>query len=202
MKDYNLKLSVRNNKILSMMKIYEISNNAELSKLTGLSPSTIGNMVNLKDSGLNGSGRIRSQYKRLAVFFKVLPEDIIPEAQMTDGLEYNSCNVEVNLNEMLSLTGKEAELIEYKSEDCKDVVNIADNLLSTLTNRESSIVKMTFGIDCDKKTMSEIGSILNITRNRVKQIADRAIWKIRNIAIKNGDLNTILEALNTQKSLN
>lgn len=52
--------------------------------------------------------------------------------------------------------------------------------LSTLTAREENILRMRFGIDCeDNYTLDQIGSMYNLTRERIRQIERRALKKIR-----------------------
>lgn len=51
--------------------------------------------------------------------------------------------------------------------------------LATLTERESEIVKMFFGIDCQEMTLEEIGDTFQLTRERVRQIKEKAIKRLR-----------------------
>ena len=51
---------------------------------------------------------------------------------------------------------------------------------STLKDREANIIRMRFGIDDNEsKTLDEIGKVLGITRERVRQIEGRALNKIK-----------------------
>ncbi|MBQ7388612.1 MAG: sigma-70 family RNA polymerase sigma factor [Paludibacteraceae bacterium] len=54
-----------------------------------------------------------------------------------------------------------------------------DRALSTLTERESEIIKMFFGIGCQEMTLEEIGDKFGLTRERVRQIKEKAIRKLR-----------------------
>ena len=55
-----------------------------------------------------------------------------------------------------------------------------DNLLnSILKEREAQIIKQTFGIDCPEKSQEEVSQELGLTRERVRQIRERALLKIR-----------------------
>jgi RNA polymerase primary sigma factor len=55
-----------------------------------------------------------------------------------------------------------------------------DNLLkSMLKDREALIIKETFGIDCPEKSQEEVSQELGLTRERVRQIRERALLKIR-----------------------
>lgn len=54
-----------------------------------------------------------------------------------------------------------------------------NRVLSTLTDRESDIVKMFFGIGCQEMTLEEIGEEFGLTRERVRQIKEKAIRRLR-----------------------
>ncbi|MBQ3576281.1 MAG: RNA polymerase sigma factor RpoD/SigA [Coprobacter sp.] len=54
-----------------------------------------------------------------------------------------------------------------------------DRALGTLTPRESEIVKMFFGIGCQEMTLEEIGDKFGLTRERVRQIKEKAIRRLR-----------------------
>ncbi len=53
--------------------------------------------------------------------------------------------------------------------------------LSTLTEREQTVLKMRFGIDMDAEhTLEEVGKVFKVTRERIRQIEAKALKKIRN----------------------
>jgi RNA polymerase primary sigma factor len=55
--------------------------------------------------------------------------------------------------------------------------------LSTLENRESQVIRLYFGIDRDDSlTLEEIGDRMNLTRERVRQIRNKAISRLRHIS--------------------
>ena len=52
--------------------------------------------------------------------------------------------------------------------------------LSTLTAREREVVMMSFGIGYDNPyTLEEIGDAMGLTRERVRQIREKALQKLR-----------------------
>ncbi len=57
-----------------------------------------------------------------------------------------------------------------------------DRALSTLTERERDIVKYFFGIGCQEMTLEEIGEKFGLTRERVRQIKEKAIRRLRHSA--------------------
>lgn len=48
-----------------------------------------------------------------------------------------------------------------------------------LKEREITIIKKCFGIDCPEQGLEEIGSHLGLTRERVRQIREKSIAKLR-----------------------
>lgn len=54
-----------------------------------------------------------------------------------------------------------------------------DRALSTLTDRERDIVKYFFGIGSSEMTLEEIGDEFGLTRERVRQIKEKAIRRLR-----------------------
>lgn len=51
--------------------------------------------------------------------------------------------------------------------------------LATLTDRERDIIKYFFGIGCPEKTLEEISDEFSLTRERVRQIKEKAIRRLR-----------------------
>ena len=80
-------------------------------------------------------------------------------------------------------------LIEDKSSDAppdavskgmtKDEIN---SLLDNLSTREKLVIQLRFGLsDGKNRTLEEIGNMLGLTRERIRQIEKKAINKLRGI---------------------
>ncbi|MCF6268615.1 MAG: RNA polymerase sigma factor RpoD/SigA [Melioribacteraceae bacterium] len=55
-----------------------------------------------------------------------------------------------------------------------------DNSLKSLSDRESEVLKLYFGIDCEHAlTLEDIGEKFHLTRERVRQIKEKAIRRLR-----------------------
>ncbi len=68
-----------------------------------------------------------------------------------------------------------------------------DDVLKTLTERESKVLKLRFGVtDGYPRTLEEVGSIFNVTRERVRQIEAKALRKLRH-PTRSRKLKTFLE---------
>ena len=55
-----------------------------------------------------------------------------------------------------------------------------ERALSTLSPREREIIKYSFGLGVEQLSLEEIGEMYNLTRERVRQIREKAIKKLRN----------------------
>ena len=60
----------------------------------------------------------------------------------------------------------------------KEIIN---SVFDTLDEREANILKLRFGIDTDHPhTLAEVGEIIGVTRERVRQLEVKALIKLRN----------------------
>jgi len=68
----------------------------------------------------------------------------------------------------------------YSDTEKNNVTEQILRVLSTLNPREAEVIRMRFGIACEKDyTLEEIGRHLSITRERVRQIEAKALRKLR-----------------------
>ena len=59
---------------------------------------------------------------------------------------------------------------------CSDLMQV---LCATLNDRERMIVTQSFGIGCQERALDDIGSDMGLTRERVRQIRERGLEKVR-----------------------
>lgn len=63
----------------------------------------------------------------------------------------------------------------------EDVAHILDSVLDTLPPKEADIVRYRFGLmDGNAKTLEEVGQIYNLSRERIRQLENKALRKLRN----------------------
>ena len=60
-----------------------------------------------------------------------------------------------------------------------------DRAFSTLTERERTILRLAFGIGCAEMSLEEIGEQFGLTRERVRQIKDKALKRLRHTSRSN-----------------
>jgi RNA polymerase primary sigma factor len=84
---------------------------------------------------------------------------------------------------------EEAERPEEQVEE-RLLAEHIERALDTLTPRDARVVRLYFGLDGGREhTLEEIGNMLGVTRERVRQLRDRALKRLRE-----GDLGTALES--------
>lgn len=80
------------------------------------------------------------------------------------------------------LIGDENALSPFENLKDKSYSSDISDMLGQLEEREEKIIRLRFGLDGDApKTLEEVGSIFDITRERVRQLQNMAIKKMRNL---------------------
>lgn len=74
---------------------------------------------------------------------------------------------------------------EFSELDSKKVlIKKTMSILNKLDERERYIIKKYFGIGCEQENLEDIGDYLNLTKERVRQIKEKSIRKLRNETIE------------------
>jgi RNA polymerase primary sigma factor len=78
---------------------------------------------------------------------------------------------------------------------CKEIIKEkAARIIDSLSQREASILTLRFGLgDEGEKTLEEVGAIFNVSRERVRQLENKALRKLR----RNKELKTLLSLFAT-----
>lgn len=123
-----------------------------------------------------------------------LIEEIITLGYATSAKEIrhllNLGDLYLNTTSLNVLVGEdeETELEEFIPSDSsvEDVVEQTflreslENVLSTLTPREEKILRLRFGFDDGiERTLEDVGKMFNVTRERIRQIENKALRKLR-----------------------
>jgi RNA polymerase sigma factor (sigma-70 family) len=184
MKDYRIIVKIKNNYMLKAMERSGIYTANALSRVSGVSPGTVGGFLNLKKSAYNKFGKIKKSVLQISKILKVLPEDLFPPQHLTDTLENNIAFAEANYAEIQRITAPQTTPFEQLS--IKDDHDMIYNAISQLTKQEQDVVRRRFGLNNnDKCTLEEVSLNHNITRERVRQIERKSLIKLRNKLRKN-----------------
>ena len=85
-----------------------------------------------------------------------------------------------NKNSLMDVLPNEHQPLPDKDLMKESLKNEVSNVLSSLTEREAEVIKLYFGIEGDHSaTLEEIGERFNLTRERVRQIKEKALRNLR-----------------------
>ena len=110
----------------------------------------------------------------------------IPVEKVTEALKQNGRHLSVDAP---FAEGEENSLLDVLSDDSSPATDHAllseslatdiDRALSRLNEREQEVVKLFFGVGCREMTLEEIGDKFGLTRERVRQIKEKALLHLR-----------------------
>ncbi len=109
--------------------------------------------------------------EKVSATFRISNKHISVDAPMKEG--ENSKLIDLLESENIGKTDK--SLINESL--CTEI----DRVLSTLSDRERDIIKYFYGINGQEMTLEEIGLRFKLTRERVRQIKEKAIKRLQNI---------------------
>jgi RNA polymerase primary sigma factor len=107
--------------------------------------------------------------EKVADTLRVSGRHVSVDAPFSEGEENNLLDVLVNSDSPKA----DRELLK------ESLTREIERTLSTLTDRERDIVRSFFGIGCQEMTLEEIGERFGLTRERVRQIKEKAIRRLR-----------------------
>jgi RNA polymerase primary sigma factor len=157
---------------------------AEQSRLVRLPLNKVGSLskINKAFSELEQKYEREPSPDELSQLLDISPEDIESTMQVS------SRHVSVDAPFSDGESGSLMDVLENKQADSADeYMDFQDSLriecertLATLTDRERDVIKLFFGIGVPHAmTLQDIGEHLGLTRERVRQIKDKAINKLR-----------------------
>jgi len=182
MKDYRVEVKVKNNYLFRLMESYGLSSAAELSRASGVAQTAIGRILNLKAPALTKTGKSTATAQTLCDFFTCSVYDLFPPQHINDPLQFNSGAIEANMAELASnnlLAGGTDPLQIVSDGDAVDLVAAA---VGKLTDRQQTVINARFGLDGEgAKTLAEVGELLGVNKERIRQIEAKALrilnWK-------------------------
>jgi len=149
---------------------------------------------------LNRAGALHRIGKRSSALLQELGREPTP-AEIAEGMDFTLEEVQKTLSisqTHLSLDapltpGEDNKLLDYLPDTQnsgpdsetfeKALIESIEEVLSTLKEREARILRLYFGLDGpEPKTLEEIGSLLGITRERVRQIKEKALTRLRHVS--------------------
>ena len=178
-KDYEVKITIRNNYLLRLMRDRGIDNGLRLSELSGATSEQIYKMLSLKMTPFKEDGTLRSSVEKVCDFLNATPYEIFPPQHINTPLKNNVAFYEASLEEVARITNKAQsdpqKLIEQT--EAKKAVAIA---VSCLSARDADVIEKRFGLNGHQPmTLDEIGKEQGVTGNTIRIIEQRALMRLR-----------------------
>ena len=180
MKEFRLKVSVRNNLLLSAIESQGYVSVAEFERACELGFGSINNLVAMREAPILQSGEFSQKAKLVMEVLGAAPTDLWTEQQLTIKLKTNSGEraIDANLVQHL-LEQKNRNDYLPSPEDlllAAETSAIVNEVLGTLNPREKEVLHERFSND---STLDEVGKIQGVHKERVRQIEAKALRKLR-----------------------
>jgi RNA polymerase sigma factor (sigma-70 family) len=179
MNEYRIDIKVRNNLILSKIEENGYKSIPDFCKKNDINMYTLYLIINMKCELFRKNGEWISTIIKAAECLNCFPEDFFTETQLHAILKTNKKTILTNEAEMKFLLNNSQKLLEDIVDDNRKDKEIHKSI-ELLTPREQKVINMRFGIeDGIEHDLKEIGEILSVSGQRVRQIEAKALRKMR-----------------------
>lgn len=178
--EYRVKVSVRNNLLLKAIESTGVKSVAEFCRVNDLSLTRLNGLICMRIKPINIHGEFCRTARDVMEVLGACPTDLWTKEQLNMRLEKNSTELYMDTQTLQAMMSGQAMLppvdtpeeLAIKGELSTAVATV----LASLTNKEQQILGMRIKLDM---TMEKIAEILNISKERVRQIEAKALRKLR-----------------------
>ena len=184
MNEYRVKITVRNNLLLSAIEQAGFKTITAFADACEVSPTQINQLIGLKIAPIKRStGVFRECAKKAMEVLGACPTDLWTDRQLTMELLHNTGQREIgeayfdNLieNHVVQMTLPDpADALE-----AKEAENIISEVLDTLTPREQKVIQLRYGIGYEEHTLADTGKAMGVTQERIRQIEGKCFRLLR-----------------------
>ena len=175
MKDYNVKIKVRNNRLLQA--IYDAGGEPgkKWCDANGLNYTQVNDLINMTISPIKQDTEEYTKVSyRLCEVLNKSPSELWTDAQLTP-LAKNTTEFDMSQEQVTQLMNK-GEQSYLPDLDKFELSSVMERAMDCLTERELFVLKSHY---FDSMTFGEIGDEMGISGNRVAQIEMKALRKLR-----------------------
>ena len=155
---------------------------AEQSRIVRLPLNQVGSLNKINKA----FARFEQEHERTPSAEELATELEIPKEKVTDTLRVAGRHISVDApfadgedNSLLDVLVNADSPNADRGLINESLATEVDRALETLTERERDIIRYFFGIGCSEMTLEEIGEKFDLTRERVRQIKEKAIRRLR-----------------------
>ncbi len=155
---------------------------AEQSRIVRLPLNQVGslNKINKELSKFEQENERRPSAEELAERLDLAPEKVADTLKVSGRhISVDAPFVEGEENSLLDVLVNDDSPMADTNLNQESLAKEVDRALQQLGERERDILKMFFGIGCQEMTLEEIGAKFDLTRERVRQIKEKSIRKLK-----------------------
>ena len=182
MKEFRLKVSVRNNLLLSAIEAQGYVSVAEFERACGLGMGRINNLVAMREAPISTSGEFSRNAKLVMEVLGAEPTDLWTEQQLTIKLKTNSGERAIDADIVQHLLEQKSRTDYLPSPEdsllAAETAAIVNEVLGTLKPREKDILQQRFVND---STLQEVGNHHGLSKERIRAIESKALRKLRDV---------------------
>ena len=176
MKDYRVKITVRNDRILSKIESeyasvrnFCMAMDLEYQRITDLIRGT---------SPINAKGEIKELVKKLMEALGCTIEELFTEKQLKGFVSHNKFETKVEEKDLMKIK-QDIKPLELGMME-QDVTKVLNKIFHKfLTPREERVIRMRFGIGTwSDSTLAEVGLQFEVTQERIRHIEQNAMKKL------------------------
>jgi hypothetical protein len=176
MKDYRVKITVRNDRILSKIESeyasvrnFCMAMDLEYQRITDLIRGT---------SPINAKGEIKELVKKLMEALGCTIEELFTEKQLKGFVSHNKFETKVDEKDLMKIK-QDIKPLELGMME-QDVTKVLNKIFHKfLTPREERVIRMRFGIGTwSDSTLEEVGLQFQVTLERIRHIEQNAMKKL------------------------
>ena len=174
MSDYQVKVIIRNNRILKAIKAKGFNSPTDLARKYKITGTKIIGIISGKIKPLDRNGELRDYVKDLLDVIDLTVEQAFTERQL-QGFKKHRFVFEAKENDLLQIVSSKIKPLEISMME-KDVATLIDGCIYSLPENYRKVIR---GIIYENKTLQDLGKELNVGRERIRQIYKRGILKLR-----------------------
>ena len=181
MSDYRLKVTIRNARLLRAIEAAGHHPGQSFADAVGISyGGQLLPYLNLTRSPLRPDGLLRDSAWALCDYLGASPNELWSDEQLTP-LASNAFHKDLSYDQVraLSVTPDDSELDPRVLAGKSEAARLLLESLDTLTPKEARVIHERFGIGTCESTLEEVASRLDVSRERVREIESKALYKLR-----------------------
>jgi len=173
MSDYRVRVTIRNNRILKAIEAKGFSSVQKFCDQYKLNYLGVNSIINGSREPLSEKGELKELVKEILDILNISLDKAFTEKQLK-GFKKNSFTIEAKESQLMQIAEIKKPLEISLME--KDIRTLIDTYVYSLPEKYRVVVK---GLIYENRTLEDLGTELNVTRERIRQIFKRAVLRLR-----------------------